>query len=72
MIRRKEIIETYVFDIRAGMDGDDVAVLDSEIVSNDPVDTGTSVVKIIIGQNNQHGVLALFSFYQHGIASEEL
>lgn len=39
---------TYVFDVRASMDGDDITMFDTEIVSDDTVHAGTAIVKIVI------------------------
>lgn len=54
------------------MDGDDVAVLDAEVVADDAVDTGLTILEIVIGENNQDSVLALLSLDQDGVATEEL
>lgn len=54
------------------MDGDDVAVLHTEIVAHDTVDAGTAIIEIIIGQNNQNGVLALLALDQDCVTAEEL
>jgi hypothetical protein len=35
---------THVFDVGAGVNGDDVAVLDSEIVSNNSIYTRTTII----------------------------
>ena len=64
--------EAYVFDVCARMDGDDIAMLDSQIVSNDSVDARAAIIKIIIGQDDQDGILALFTLDQDCVTSEEL
>ena len=67
-----EFLTTYIFDIRTRVDRDDVSVLDSQVVSNNSVDTSRAIIKIIVGQNNQHGILALLSLHQDSVSSEEL
>lgn len=54
------------------MDGDDVAVLDAEVVADNAVDAGLTILEIVIGENNQDSVLALLSLDQDGVATEEL
>lgn len=46
------------------MDGDDVAVLDTEVVAHNTVDADASVIQIIVGQNNKHGILSLLSLHE--------
>lgn len=46
------------------MDSDDVAVLDAEIVAHNTVDTDASIIQIIVGQNNKHGILSLLSLHE--------
>ena len=54
------------------MDCDDVSVLDTEVVANHSVDASTSIIEIVIGQNNQDCVLALLSLDQYGVTSKQL
>lgn len=54
------------------MYGNDVAVFDSQVVTNHSVDTGTSIIQIIIGEHDQDSVLSLLSLDQDCVASEEL
>jgi hypothetical protein len=63
---------TYIFDIGAGVDSDDVAVLDTEVVAHNTVDTGAPVIKIVIGQDDQHCVLTLLTLHQDCVSTEEL
>lgn len=51
---------------------DDVAMLDAQIVSNDPVHASTSIIKIVVGENDQHRILPLLAFDQDCITSKEL
>lgn len=54
------------------MDSDDVAVLDTEVVTHNTVDTGASVIEIVIGEDNQHSILALLTLNQNCVTTEEL
>lgn len=63
---------THVFDVRARVDGDDVAVLDTEVVADNTVDASLTILEIVIGENNQDGILALLSLNQDGVATEKL
>lgn len=54
------------------MNGDDVAVLDAKVVSDDTVETNTAVIEIIIRQHDQDGILALLALDEDGVTSEEL
>lgn len=67
---KKEL--TYVFDVGARVDGDDIAVLDAEVVTNDTVNTGTAVIEIIVRQHNQNGVFSLLALHQDCVTSEKL
>ena len=54
------------------MDGDNVTVLDTEVVADNAVDAGLTILEIVVGKNDQDGILALLSLDQNGIATEEL
>jgi hypothetical protein len=54
------------------VDGDDVAVLDPQVVADNPVDAGAAVIEIIVGKDDQHGILPLLAANQHSVATEEL
>lgn len=54
------------------MNVDDIAVLDSEVVANDTVHPSTPIVKVIIGQNDQHCILSLLALDENRVASEKL
>lgn len=54
------------------MDSNDVAVLDTEVVADNTVDAGLTILEIVVGENNQDGILALLSLDQNGVATEEL
>lgn len=55
------IIGTYIFDIGTRMDSNHVTVLHSEVVSNNSVDSGTAIIEIVVGEDNQNGILPLLA-----------
>jgi hypothetical protein len=54
------------------VNGDNVAVLDTEVVADNTVDASLTILEIVVGENNQDGILALLSLDQNGVATEEL
>ena len=54
------------------MNGNNVAVLDTEVVSDNAVDAGATVIEVVIGQDDQHSVLALLALDQDCVTTEEL
>ena len=54
------------------MYGDHISVLDAEVVANNTVDAGASIIEVIISEDDKNGVLALLSLDQDGVATEEL
>ena len=54
------------------MYGDHISVLDAEVVANNTVDAGASIIEVIIGEDDKDGILALLSLDQDGVATEEL
>lgn len=62
---------TYVFDIRARVYCDNIAMLDAQIMSYDPVDTGASIIEIVVGKNDENGILPLLSLHHDSVATEE-
>lgn len=64
--------QTYIFDIWAWVYSDNVAVLHTEVVSDHTVDTGTAIIKVIVGEDNQNGILSLLSLDQDCVTTEEL
>ena len=63
---------TYVFDIWAWVNGDNITMTDSQVVTCHPVESGRIVIEFIICQHQENCLLSLFSLYQHGVATEEL
>jgi hypothetical protein len=61
-----------IFDIGTRVDGDHVTVLDSEVVANNSVDASAAVIELIVGENDENGILSLLASNQDGVTSEEL
>lgn len=54
------------------MNRDDIAVLDTEVVSDHAIYAGGAIIKIIVSQNDENSVLSLLSLDQDCVTSEEL
>lgn len=54
------------------MNGDNIAMLDPQIVPDHTVHPGTSIVQIIIRKHDENCVFPFLALDQDGIASEEL
>ena len=54
------------------MDGDNVTVLDTQVVANDTVYPCGAIIKVVVRKHNQDCVLALLSLNEDGITAEEL
>lgn len=54
------------------MNSDHVAVLDTKVVADNTVDAGAAIIEIVIGQDDQHSVLALLALHENCITTEEL
>lgn len=54
------------------MNRDDIAVLDTEVVSDHAVYASGPIIEIIVCQNNENSVLSLFALDQNCVAAEEL
>lgn len=63
---------TYIFDIGAWVNGNHVAMLYAEVVADNSVDAGAAVIKLLVGEDNEDGILALLAANQDGITAEEL
>lgn len=63
---------TYIFNVGARLDGNHVAVLDAEVVANDTVDAGTAVIEVLVGENDEDGVLSLLATDKNCVTTEEL
>jgi len=62
----------YVFDVRAGVDSDNVTVFHTEVVANDSVDACASIVEVVVGQNDQDSILSLLALDENSVTTEEL
>lgn len=67
-----DVRQTHIFDIGAGRNGNHVAVLYSQVVTDDTVDSGAALIKILVGEDDEHSLLSLLASYKDGIATEEL
>lgn len=54
---------TYIFDIGARVHSDHIAVFDPKVMTHNTVDAGASIIKIVIGQDDQHSVLAFLALH---------
>jgi hypothetical protein len=54
------------------VNGDHISVLDSQVVPHNTVETGASIVEVIIGEHDKHCILALLATNQYRITAEEL
>lgn len=54
------------------MDGDHVTVLDPQVMAHDSVDASAAIIELIIGEDNENGVLSLLASDKNGVTSEEL
>jgi hypothetical protein len=44
----------------------------AQVVSHGSVDSGATIVKLVVGKNDQDGVLSLLALHEHGVTTEEL
>lgn len=63
---------TYVFDVRASVDGDNIAMLNTQVMSDDTVDASAAIIKVVICEHDQDCVLSLLALDQYCVSSEEL
>ena len=54
------------------MDSDNIAVLDSEVVANNTVHSSTTIIQVVVGQDNQNRILSLLALNEDCVTSEEL
>jgi len=54
------------------MDGNDVAMLDAEVVTDNAVQPGAAIIEIIVGQNDEDRVLSLLASDEDCVAAEQL
>ena len=71
-VRRYQQWDTDIFDIGTRVDSNHVAVLDSQVVTNDSVDAGTAIIELIISKDDEDCVLSLLASDEDGVTTEEL
>lgn len=54
------------------MDGDDITVLDTQVVAHDTIQTAAAIVELIIAKDDENSVLSLLAADEDGVATEEL
>jgi hypothetical protein len=54
------------------VDGDHVAVLDAQVVTNDSVDASAAIIELIVSEDDEDSVLSLLASNQDGVTTEEL
>jgi hypothetical protein len=54
------------------MDGDNIAMLHTQIVANNSVQASATVVQIIVGKNDQNSVLPLLASDKDRVTTEQL
>jgi hypothetical protein len=54
------------------VDGDDIAMLDPKIVSDNTVDARTTVIEIIVCKHDQDCIFSLLALDKHCVSAEEL
>lgn len=63
---------TYVFDVRARVDGDNITVLDTQVVANDTVYPRRAIVEVVVGEHDKNCVLSLLALDEDCVTTEEL
>jgi copper homeostasis protein CutC len=54
------------------VNSDNIAVLDTKVVTHNTVDAGASVIEIVIGEDDQNSVLTLLTLNENCVTTEEL
>jgi hypothetical protein len=54
------------------VNGDNVAMLDAKIASDNTVDARTTVIEIIVCKHDQHSIFSLLALNKHCVSAEEL
>lgn len=65
-------MDTHVFNVWARVDGDNITVLDTQVVAHDTVQAAAAIIKVIITKDDQNGVLPLLASNENGITAEQL
>jgi hypothetical protein len=64
--------DSHIFDVWARVHCDDIAMLDTQVMSHNTIHSSASIVKIVIGQNDQDSILPLLALHEHCVSSEQL
>jgi hypothetical protein len=54
------------------VNGDNISMLDTQILADNTVHPSAAVIKIVISQNDQHRVFSLLALNQNCVTTEEL
>lgn len=54
------------------MDGDNIAVLYPQVVTDNSVESGTAIIKVIVRKDDQDGVFSLLASNEDCISTEQL
>ena len=54
------------------MDCHNVTMLDSQVVADDPVQADATIIKVVVGKNDEDGILSLLAPHKNCVAAEEL
>lgn len=54
------------------MDGDDVAMLDTQVVAHNAIQAAAAVIEIIITEHDQNSIFSLFAANEDSITTEQL
>ena len=64
--------QTYIFDIWARVNSDNIAMLHTEVVSDHTVDTSTAVIEVVVRQHDKNGVFPHLTLDQDRVTAEKL
>ena len=51
---------------------DDIAVFDAKVMPDNSVHASAAIIKVVIGQNDEHGVSSLLALDKNRVATEKL
>lgn len=72
VVNGQDVDSFAVFNIRTGLNRDNIRKADTQIVANDTIHANFFVGASFVGKNNANGLLATFSLQQHCVSSEQL
>lgn len=62
----------YIFNVRAGVNCNHVAVLDAQVVAGNTGKANAAFVELVVGQDDQDCVFPFLAANEDGVATEEL